>query len=199
MIQYVLMAVFCLGVVGLDQWTKFLVVQNISPSLCYDVDLCAEHLAKTKSIFHITDEAIAQLPSQLDGIPGIFHLTHIHNTGAAFSSFQGQHWLFVLVLAVFAGFIIWEFPKKRLDFTNFERWMIVAIFAGGVGNMIDRLRLGFVIDMINLNFAEGTILAKLLNNFAIFNVADIFITCACVLLLVHLILFNKAFWKEEKK
>ena len=55
--------------------------------------------------------------------------------------------------------------------------------------MIDRLRLGYVVDMIEVEFMR----------FAVFNVADIFITCACVLLLVHLILFNKAFWKEDKK
>ena len=199
MIQYILMAVFCLGVVGLDQWTKYLVVHNIAHDICDDAMLCAEHAARLKSTYHISDDVLAHLPKQIDGIPGIFQLTHIHNTGAAFSSFEGQHWLFALVLAFFAGFIIWEFPKKRLAFTNFERWLIVSIFAGGIGNMIDRLRLGFVIDMIDLEFAQGTFLANVLNNFAVFNVADIFISCSCVLLLVHLFLFNKTFWKEEKK
>ena len=159
MITYLFMSLMCAGIVALDQVTKYLVVQNIP------------------------------LYTQVPVIDGLFHFTYIQNTGAAFSSFQGQHWLFVLVLAVFAGFIIWEFPKKRLGFTSFERWMIVAVFAGGIGNMIDRLRLGFVVDMIEVEFMR----------FAVFNVADIFISCGCVLLLVHLILFNKAFWKEEKK
>ena len=159
MIQYILMAVFCLGVVGLDQWSKLLVVQNIP------------------------------LHAQVPAIDGLFHFTYVQNTGAAFSSFEGQHWLFVLVLAVFAGFIIWEFAKKSLPFTTFDRWCLVAMYAGGLGNMIDRLRLGYVVDMIEVEFMR----------FAVFNVADIFITCACVLLLVHLILFNKAFWKEDKK
>lgn len=159
MIQYILMTVFCLGVVGLDQLTKLLVVQNIP------------------------------LHTQVPVLDKIFHLTYVQNTGAAFSSFQGQHWLFALVLLVFAGFIIWEFPKKRMAFTGFERWMLVSIFAGGVGNMIDRLRLGYVVDMIEVEFM----------NFAVFNVADIFITCGCIALMAHLILFNKAFWKEEKQ
>ena len=159
MITYLLMSLMCAGIVVLDQLTKYFVVQNIP------------------------------LHTQVPVMDGIFHFTYVQNTGAAFSSFEGQHWLFVLVLAFFAGFIIWEFPKKRMGFTNFERWMIVAIFAGGIGNMIDRLRLGYVVDMIEVEFM----------NFAVFNVADIFITCGCVLLLVHLILFNKAFWKEEKK
>ena len=159
MVTYILMGLLCLGVVGLDQLTKYLVVQNIP------------------------------LHTQVPFFDGVFHFTYVQNTGAAFSSFEGQHWLFVLVLAFFMGFIIWEFPKKRMAFTNFERWMIVSIFAGGVGNMIDRLRLGYVVDMIEVEFMH----------FAVFNVADIFITCGCVLLMVHLILFNKAFWKEEKK
>ena len=159
MIQYILMAVFCVGAVALDQLTKYWVVQNIQPF------------------------------EQIPVIPGIFHLTYTENTGAAFSSLEGQRWLFVLVLLAFAAFIIWEFPKKRLAFTNLERWMIVSIFAGGVGNMIDRLYQGFVVDMIEVEFMR----------FAVFNVADIFITCGCIALIAHLVLVNKTFWKEDKK
>ena len=90
---------------------------------------------------------------------------------------------------LFAAAIIWEFSKKRMPFTTFERWCIVSIFAGGLGNMIDRLRFGFVVDMIEVEFI----------NFPVFNVADSFITCGCIALLLHLIFFNKEFWKEEKK
>ena len=159
MIQYVLMAVFCLGAIGIDQLTKFWVVQGIP-------------LHATVPVWN-----------------GVFHLTYTQNTGAAFSSFDGQHWLFALVLLFFIGFIIWEFPKKKMPFTTLERWLMVSILAGGIGNMIDRLRLGYVVDMVEVEFI----------NFAVFNVADIFITCGCFLLIAHLILFNKAFWKEEKK
>ena len=55
--------------------------------------------------------------------------------------------------------------------------------------MIDRLRLGYVVDMIETEFIS----------FPIFNVADCFITCGSILLLIHLFLVNKEFWKEEKK
>ena len=84
---------------------------------------------------------------------------------------------------------VWEFSKKRWPFTTLERWCIVSVLAGGLGNMIDRLRLGYVVDMIETEFM----------NFPVFNVADCFITCGCILLLIHLFLFNKEFWKEEKK
>ncbi len=159
MIQYILMAVFCLGAIGIDQLTKLWVVQQIP-------------LHTTVPVWN-----------------GVFHLTYTQNTGAAFSSFEGQHWLFALVMLVFIGFIIWEFPKKKMPFTTCERWLMISILAGGIGNMIDRLRLGYVVDMIEVEFM----------NFAVFNVADIFITCGCFLLIAHLIFFNKAFWKEEKK
>ena len=60
--------------------------------------------------------------------------------------------------------------------------------------MIDRIRLGFVIDMID--FIPKL---PLIGKFPIFNVADCFITCGCIALVVHLAFFNKEFWKEEKK
>ena len=157
--QFLLMALAAVGIVAADQLTKFLTVQNIA------------------------------LYEDVAAIPGLFHFTYVQNTGAAFSSLQGMHWLFALVLLIFAGFIIWEFPKKRMPFTMPDRWLLVCIFAGGVGNMIDRLRFGYVIDMIEVEFMR----------FAVFNVADCFITCGCVALIVHLLFFNKAFWKEEKK
>ena len=156
---YIIMAVFAALIIIADQVTKLLTVANIP------------------------------LYTRVDFLPGILSLTYVQNDGAAFSMLEGQHWLFALVFAVFAGFIIWEFSKKRLPFKTFERFCITAVFAGGVGNMIDRLRLGYVVDMITTDFM----------NFPVFNVADIFITCGCILLMLHLIFFNKDFWKDEKK
>ena len=157
--QYLFMALFALGIVAADQFTKYLTVMNIP------------------------------LHGHVDVFPGAFGLTYVQNTGAAWSSFEGMIWLFVLIFVVFTAAIIWEFSKKRMGFTTLERWCIAAIYGGGLGNIIDRVRLGYVVDMIETEFM----------NFPIFNVADCFITCGCILLLVHLILFNKEFWKEEKK
>ena len=122
-------------------------------------------------------------------IPGLLQLTYVRNTGAAFSSFEGQQWLFALVFAVFSALVFYEYSKKSMPFTTLERWCIFAIYGGGLGNMVDRVRLGYVVDMIETTFIE----------FPVFNVADCFITCGCILLMAHLILFNKEFWKEEKK
>ena len=156
--QYVLMALFVAGVTVADQLSKFWVVENIP------------------------------LYSKMEAIPGLFHLTYVQNTGAAFSALQGMQWLFVLIFVVFAAGIVWEFAKNKLGFSAFERWCIIAVFAGGLGNMIDRLRLGYVVDMIEVEFIR----------FPVFNVADCFITCGCILLLAHLFFFNREFWNDEK-
>ena len=157
--MYILMLLFVALAVAADQITKLWVLQAIP------------------------------LHTQVDAIPGLFHLTYVQNTGAAFSSFQGQRWLFALIFVVFTVAVVWEFSKKRLPFSTFDRWCIAAIFAGGLGNMIDRIRLGYVVDMICVDFIE----------FPVFNVADCFITCGCIALMVSLIFFNKEFWKDEKK
>ena len=134
---------------------------------------------------------VANIPlyTDVDFIPGLVNLTYVQNTGAAFSSFDGMQWLFALVFVVFTLFIVYEYFKKPMPFTTLDRWCIAAIYGGGLGNMIDRLRLGYVVDMIETQFIE----------FPVFNVADCFITCGCILLLVHLVFFNKDFWKDEKK
>ena len=121
-------------------------------------------------------------------IPGLLQITYVQNTGAAFSSFEGQQWLFALIFLIFTVLIVYEYKKKPMGFTTFERWCIAAIYGGGLGNMIARVRRGFVVDMIETTFME----------FPVFNVADCFITCGCVLLMIHLFLFNKEFWKEKK-
>ena len=121
-------------------------------------------------------------------IPGLLQITYVQNTGAAFSSFEGQQWLFAIVFIVFTGAILYEYFKKPMPFTALERWCIAAIYGGGAGNMIDRLRQGYVVDMLETEFME----------FPVFNVADCFITCGCILLMIHLAFFNKQVWKEEK-
>ncbi len=129
------------------------------------------------------------LYEHIEVLPGVVGLTYVRNTGAAFSSFEGMQWLFALIFLVFTGALLWEYFKRRLPFTRFERFCIAAIYGGGLGNMIDRLRLGYVVDMIETLFVD----------FPVFNGADCFITCGCIALLVHLVFWNKPFWKDEKK
>ena len=157
--QFALYALFVAGIVAADQFTKYLTVANIA------------------------------LGQEIPFIPGLLRFTYVQNTGAAFSSFEGQQWLFALIFIVFTGIILWEFKTKKMGFLPFERWCIVAIYGGGLGNMIDRVRLSYVVDMIETEFMV----------FPVFNGADCFITCGCIALMVSLGLFNKEFWKDEKK
>ena len=157
--QFLYMALFAAVIVAADQLTKVLTVANIA--LYQDVEF----------------------------IPGVLGLTYVQNTGAAFSSFEGQQWLFAVIFLLFTVAVVYEFSKNTMGFTNFERWCIAAVYGGGLGNMIDRIRLGFVVDMIETKFME----------FPVFNVADCFITCGCILMMISLVFINKEFWKEDKK
>lgn len=188
---YIFMAVFAILIVSIDQLTKYWTVHNIVPGY---VDKFEIYFPKLCESYSINPDMYDKLDNKITVIPGVLQFSHSFNDGGAWGMFDGAIWLFVIVFSVFAAFIIWEFPKKKMPFTTFERFCIVAVFAGGLGNIIDRIRLGFVIDMIdtltNINFIK---------NFPVFNVADIFITCGCILLMLHLIFFNKEFWKDEKK
>ncbi len=152
-------SLFIAAIVALDQVTKYLTVANIA------------------------------LGEAIPFLPGLLQLTYVQNTGAAFSSFEGQQWLFALIFALFTGLVLYEYFRGSMGFTELEWWCIAAIYGGGLGNMIDRVRMGYVVDMIETTFME----------FPVFNVADCFITCGCVLLMGHLVLCNKAFWKDDKK
>ncbi len=155
--HYILMGLFAALVVAGDQLSKLWVVNNIP------------------------------LGQEVSAVDGLFHLTHTHNYGAAWSSFQGMLWLFALIFLIFTAAILWEMKYEKMGFTRFEQWCIAAIWAGGLGNMIDRVRLKYVVDMIQVEFIH----------FPVFNVADCFITCGCIALGVHLLFFNKGFWKDE--
>ena len=155
LLKYIL---FIIAIVAVDQWTKWLVVENIA------------------------------LFGRVEFIPGFLSLTYTQNIGAAWSMLEGQRWLFVAIFAVMTVLLLLEFFKFRMPFTPLERWLLAAIYAGGLGNVIDRVHLGFVVDMIKTDFM----------NFPVFNVADCFITCGCIALIGHLILFNKGFWKDKK-
>lgn len=157
--EFLCYCLFVAGIVAADQITKALVVARIA------------------------------LYADVPFLPGILQLTYVQNNGAAFSSFSGQQWLFALIFLVFTGLILWEYFRKKAGFTPFERWCIAAVYGGGLANMIDRIRLGYVVDMFETTFVD----------FPVFNVADCFITCGCILVMAHLIFWNKAFWKDGKK
>lgn len=132
---------------------------------------------------------VQNIPPDIPVIDGLFHLTYTKNTGAAWSMLEGARWLFVALFVILTVLVVWEYRKKLLPFSKFDRWCIAAVYGGGMGNVIDRIFRGYVVDMIEVEFIS----------FPVFNVADCFITCGCIALMVSLFFFNKAFWKDDSK
>ena len=137
--------------VGLDQWSKYLTVQNIS-------------LGETKEF-----------------IPGFLSLTHLRNTGAAWSLLEGKMIFFYVITVIVSVVIIYLLIK------NYKKsiWYSVGLYfvlAGAIGNFIDRVRLGYVVDMLQTDFM----------NFPIFNVADSTLVVGVICIFIYLILDEKA-------
>ena len=109
-------------------------------------------------------------------IPKVVSLTYLKNSGAAFSMLENQQWFFTIItlIAMGAAFV---YLYRHI---NGSIWLLLGltlIISGGIGNFIDRLRQGFVVDMFHLDFM----------NFAIFNVADIYLTIGVGLLLIYIL------------
>ena len=113
-------------------------------------------------------------------IDGVIHMTNVHNYGAAFGIFQNARWPLTIVSLVFVIAIV-VLINREIIHTKFGRWTSVLIVAGALGNCIDRMLYGYVVDMFEVEFF----------NFAVFNVADIFITVCGILFCIHLILHNE--------
>lgn len=112
-------------------------------------------------------------------IPGVIKLVNIHNSGAAFG-FLGDagyaRWLFLGVAALFIIVIIVVLAKHMFK-SRFANWCAVLALAGAIGNCIDRALYGYVVDMFKVEFM----------NFAVFNVADVFLVVACFAFIIYLI------------
>lgn len=127
----------------------------------------------------------AKIPvgESIEVIPQFFHLAHVRNEGAAMGILQGQRWIFMIFtsIVIVAAIIVMLSGKIK------NHWGIVAVslvLSGGIGNMIDRLFLGEVIDFFSFVFWGY--------EFYVFNVADIFVCCGVAILAVY-ILFSKDF------
>ncbi|GHU51580.1 lipoprotein signal peptidase [Clostridia bacterium] len=114
---------------------------------------------------HIADATLMGIGTK-SVISGVLSFTYVENAGAAFGIFQGGRWFFaVLTLAITVAAIIYyrNLPKGRIF--SFMRGAIVLIVAGALGNCIDRVRQGYVVDFIHVVFVK----------FPVFNLADIYV------------------------
>ncbi len=117
---------------------------------------------------------------QVELIPGVFGLRYVLNDGMAFSLFGGGRWplviLTTIMLVAVAGYLAFKKPRGLLF------WACCCIFAGGEGNLIDRVRTGLVVDYLEFRFVT----------FPVFNLADILVTVGAGLLLLWALLDSLA-------
>ena len=121
-------------------------------------------------------------------IRDVLHLEYVENRGAAFGSLQGQMILFYLTTAVMLTLMIWMLYRNWVRGT-YGRVVVLCLIGGTLGNFIDRVRLGYVVDMISFTLID----------FPVFNVADIFITCGCVALFIYFLFFDDKLQAAAKK
>lgn len=116
-------------------------------------------------------------------LPGVLELMRVHNYGAAWSSFSGQKWLLVGVTGVILLAVLWALVRGivRHPLGIFAGCLILC---GGIGNLIDRLRLGYVVDMLHFRFWPS---------YPTFNVADMCIVGGAVLGAVYYVFFYEKY------
>ena len=121
-------------------------------------------------------------------LPGLVELYYIRNTGGGFSILSGHTWaLTVLTAALMAG-IGYEMVKKLFPHP-LAMWTLAAILGGGLGNLIDRVRLGYVVDMFNFQFMS----------YPVFNVADILVVCGTIGFAAYYLFLHDREKPEETK
>ena len=136
----------------LDQWTKSLVVH------------------------HLKDQ------SDIILIPGVFQLHYLENRGAAFGILQNQRIIFVILTIIYLAALFWFLHRCPKNGRYTLLHIIASVLtAGALGNFIDRLRLGYVVDFFYFS----------LINFPVFNVADIFVVISFIGIAVSILFIYK--------
>lgn len=108
-----------------------------------------------------------------------FRICYVQNTGAAFSMFEGNRFITIfLTSALIIGCVVYALYEAKRGARALPL-LLTCVASGGISNMIDRLMHGFVTDMISCW------------SFAVFNVADMFITCGCILMMIIVLLSYK--------
>jgi len=125
--------------------------------------------------------------SDIKIIGDFFGFTYVENRGAAFGMLQNQIWFFIIVTVVMIVVLTYIFFKTK-NITKLSKLSLTLIAGGAIGNFIDRVRLGYVVDFIHIRFGR-------FYDFPVFNIADSLVVCGTILLIL-LMFFNK-FEKSE--
>ena len=148
LMQYIIYTAVMLLGIGVDQLTKWLSVFFLKPISTFPI------------------------------INDVLHLTYVENEGAAFGMLANHRWVFIIISSVTIAVLIYLVYSGRLLSNKLYTVSVLMIISGGIGNMIDRIALGYVIDFIDFR----------LINFAVFNGADSFVCVGAGILMLGLIL-----------
>ena len=122
-------------------------------------------------------------------LPGLVELLRLHNYGAAWSSFSGMRLLLIALTSALMAFLAVLLIKKVVRHP-LGVCSLTLVLAGGIGNLIDRIRLGYVVDMLHFQFWPS---------YPVFNVADMFVVVGVILfLLYYLFLYEKTDSKKAR-
>ncbi len=120
-------------------------------------------------------------PIDLEVIRGFFRITYTCNDGAAFSILKGKRVFFIIMTIIVVCFIVYYLLKNKVYWV--EKYSLLLIISGAVGNLIDRIMYGYVID-----FLDFIIFGY---DFPVFNIADSFITIGAIGLIISILFLNK--------
>jgi len=178
MIAIIISVIAIIAVVAVDQISKYVMIGVFNVSE-YIGSMDVEAL-----------EPIVEKLDSIDVIPGVFRFSLVLNDGMAFGALDNARWVFLILstVAIVAvlGYMFWKKPQNKLLLTA-----LVMVTGGGIGNMIDRIRFGYVID-----FFDFCAFPKIW--YWVFNVADSFVCVGAGLLALWLILDTVKEMKAEK-
>ncbi len=148
----------------------------VTDFMLFVILVIADQLTKHLAVVRLKNQAAYNL------INGILEFNYLENRGAAFGVLQNQKYFFVFVALIFIGVIVFVLIKVPMQKKYYSlNILLVMIAAGAVGNMIDRVRYDYVVDFIYLVCIQ----------FPIFNVADIYVTTATVILVFQILFVYK--------
>ena len=151
MLTWIMIAA-AIALIGIDQWTKALAITHL-----YEAD------------------------RDITVIDGVFEFSFVKNPGAAFGMLKGQLWIFVPVTLLVCGFIVAMMVRSPLRKYKLFDITCVLILAGAIGNLIDRIVYGYVVDFLHCTFID----------FPVFNFADCCVVIGCGLLFVFILFVMK--------
>ena len=122
-------------------------------------------------------------------LPGFVELLTVHNYGAAWSSFSGQRVMLLGVTAVIIGAVLFVLARRIVRHPLGVAACCLVV-SGGIGNLIDRFRVGYVVDMFHFEFWPS---------YPVFNVADICVVCGAVLGAIYYMWIYEKYDAKPKK